>query len=245
MALLALHLFAAWSSAADLLIERTRTIQILDDAGQVDSSREWPDILYASDIGVRWDARSTSTIVRADGDTLVYVDHRAKSYAEVTLPLRLEDLLTIEETECLSHHPLVLVDAEAEVTLTGETRLIGQWKTTRLRVVGQHPFGLRIERDTWITHDLPVDLGPYLKMVQNMAALSTLSRAWFAEYLAAGGFPVESTTVRRYRGKARRLEQRLDSVTEVEVDPARYRPPAGYSPTLKRPPLDVACVSGQ
>ena len=67
VAILALLLFAALSSAADLLIERTRFTQILDDAGQVDSSREWPDILYAGDIGVRWDVRSTSTMSEPTG----------------------------------------------------------------------------------------------------------------------------------------------------------------------------------
>ncbi len=235
-----LLLFAVLPGAADLRIERAGTAFDPDD--EADTRREWTDVLFVGAGGVRRDLPSFSTIVRAGADTYVHIDHQAKAYAEVTLPLKLEELLTETELECLRRQPFALADLAAEVTLTGESRLIGRWQTKRLRVLGRHPIGLAIEEDAWITHDLPVDLGLYLKMMQGKAALSPISRGWYPDFTAAGGFPVESTMIRRMHGNVRRrTERRLDSVTEVEPDPTRYRPPAGYSPTLRRPPLDVAC----
>ncbi len=235
-----LLLFAVLPATADLRIERTRTA--FDPGAKADSIREWADTLFIGASGVRWDLPSTSTIVRTDTRTYVHIDHQARAYAEVPMPLKLEDLLTAEELECLRRPPLALVDLAAEVTMTGESRLIDRWKTTRLRVSGRHALGLEIEKDMWITHDLPVDLSLFFKMMRNKAALSPVSRAWYADLAAAGGFPVESTTIRTMRDRVWQMQQRLDSVSEIEPDPARYRPPAGYSPTLLRPPLDVACA---
>ncbi len=235
-----LLLLTVLPSAADLRIERTGLA--FDPEDEVGTRREWADVLFVGAGGVRRDLPSFSTIIRAGEDTYVHIDHRAKAYAEVPVPLKLEDLLTERDLKCLRWQPLALADLTAEVTLTGESRLIGRWQTKRLRVLGRHPIGLEIEEDIWITHDLPVDLALYFKMMHNKAALSPISRGWYADFTAAGGFPVESTMIRRMHGNVRRrTEQRLDSVTEVEPDPARYRPPAGYSPTLQRPPLDVAC----
>ena len=226
--------------AADLRIERTK---IAVDPDSEDDAREWPDVLFIGVDGVRRDLASTSVIVRSDADTYIHIDHDARAYVEVPLPLRLEDLLTEADATCLSRSPLALENLEAEVTLTAESRQVGRWKATRVRVRGRHSLGLELEEDLWITHDLPVDLSLYFKMARNTAALSPLSRAWYGDLVAANGFPLESTTTRRMRDRTWRWQRRLDSVTEVEPDPARYRPPAGYTPTLSRPPLDVACVS--
>jgi len=93
-----------------------------------------------------------------------------------------------------------------------------------------------------MTHDLPVDLKPYLEIVRNRSALNPRNRGWIGEFLSPGGFPVQGTsTSSTGRGKLI-VDQRLVAVSEVDGDMARYAPPSGYAPSLERPPLGVACV---
>ena len=236
-------LFAAMAvpSTADLRLERTRSIQMLDRDGEVDSSRERAEVVFIGESSARLDLGSESAIVRVDEGVFLWLDHGAKAYAELALPLKLEDLFTDEEKSCLRLYSQALLNADASVTLTDEHRVIGGWETRKLRVEGRHPRGFRFEEEKWITHSLPVDLGPYFQVIQNRAALSTVTRAWFGQFVAAGGYPVESTRTMGDPGRVRVVKQRLEAVNEVAADGSRYLPPAGYAPTLTRPPLDVQC----
>jgi Domain of unknown function (DUF4412) len=242
LALLLLPATAA-SGATDLRLERRRLDQRFgEDAAEEKASRELLEVLFISARSARLDSGTTSAIVRVDDGVFLWIDHDAKAYAELTLPLRMEDLLTDEEQECVRHFPQALAIARASVIRTAEHRAIEGWETEKLRIEGQHPSGPQFEQDTWLTKDLPADLEPYHQLVRAQAALSLLWRGWIEQLIAAGGFPVESKATVRDRGSVRVSEKRLEKVEEVEFDASRYLPPAGYTPTLDRPPLDVACV---
>ncbi|MCP3963341.1 MAG: hypothetical protein GY719_36345 [bacterium] len=229
-------------SAADLRLERSGLLQWLDSDGKVSSSEERGEVVFVGESAARVDAGTGSAIARTDDGVFLWLDHEAKEYAELPLPLKLEDLLTDEERTCLKQIPWVLENAEATVRLTDESRVIDGRKTVRLRVEG-HLRDLQFERDTWITRDLSVDLGPYFQLIQNFGALSTLSRGWIGDVIAAQGYPVESTATRRARGRSRVAKLRLVAVSEVSPDTSRYLPPVGYSPSLKRPPVDLKCIT--
>ncbi len=227
---------------ADLRLERMRTVEVLDRAGNVDSSRERTEMVFIGERSARLDLGPGSVIVRMDDGIYLWLDHPAKAYVEVTLPLTLESFLTDQEQQCFQQSSQSVVDVDATVTLTDERRVIDQRQARKLRVAGRHPIGFQIEREEWLTQSLSVDLAPYHQVLLYQGELSPASRGWKAEALAAGGYAVESTlTLRSRRGGVRVNKQRLVAVKEVPFEASRYHPPADYAPTLSRPPLDVAC----
>ena len=233
-------------SAADLRLDRSRSIQMLDQDGNVGHSEQRTEVVFIGESSARVDFGSESAIVRLADGVYLWLDHEAEAYAEVALPLKLEDLLTLEEQECLRRFPQALENVEAAVTLTGERRMIDQRETRRLKVEGRHFSGFQIESDSWVTDSLSMDLGPYHQLVKSRAALSTASRGWIGEVIAVGGYSVESTATRRMRGRVRHVvKQRLETVNEVDTEETRYQAPAGYTHSLSRPPLDIGCLRSE
>ncbi len=232
----------ALPATADMRLERLKFDEKIDSDGKSESSRERTDVVFVGKNSVRLDTGSDSTIVRLDDGVYLYLDHAAKAYAEIALPLKLEDLLTKREKACLSQLPQALENTEAIVELTDERRMIDGREARRLRTAWRHFGGLEFEGDTWITHSLVVDLEPYWVMVRNRRAVSPVYRGWVDNVAEIGGYPVESTTTMRSDRGVKVARQRLVAVSEVKADKSRYLPPADYSPTLDRPPLDVACL---
>ncbi len=230
-------------SAADLRLERIRTVERPGRSGEV-LSREHSEVIFIGDSSARYDTGPHSFIVRADDGKFLWLNHEAKTYAEVSLPLKLEDLFTAQERDCVRDFPRALIDAEASVKWTEQVREIEGWQTRKLRIEGRHESGMRFEGDRWVTHGLPVDLGTYHLLVRSRAALSTRTRGWVGEMLAAGGYAVESTTIMHVRGHRHVDQRRLKTVGDVEADSSRYMPPDTYAATEPRPPIDLQCDSG-
>lgn len=233
----------ATQSGGDIRLERTRTYRNLDSAGQVRSSGEARDVVFVGEGVARWDTDAWSVMVRTRTGVYLWLDHKAKAYAELSLPLELEDLLTDFEKDCVKSAPMALVDATAKVTWADEFRVIDGRKARRVTVEGVTSGGDAFSRDFWMTRDFAVDLEPYLEIVRNRSALNPMNRGWIEEFLSRGGFPAEGTSTVSVGGGQRIVEQRLISVDEVPAEAARYQPPAGYAPSLDRPPLGVACVT--
>ncbi len=229
--------------AADLRLERTRLLEGPGRNGEV-FRRELSEVIFVGDSSARFDTGPHSFIVRSGDGKFLWLNHEARTYAEVSLPLKLEDLFTEQERECVRNFPRALTDAEATVRWTEEAREIEGWKTRKLRIEGRHHSGLRFEDERWVTHGLPVDLKAYHLLVRNRAALSTRTRGWVGELLAEGGYPVETTTTLHVRGHQHVDQRRLTTVEEVEPDGSRYLPPTTYAATEPRPPIDLQCVSG-
>ncbi|MEM7355778.1 MAG: hypothetical protein AAF657_33490 [Acidobacteriota bacterium] len=222
-------------------IERVLKEESATPSGEV-RINEREEVVWVGESSARLDARSASTIVRLADGVFVHLDHSAKAYVEVALPMKLEDFFSPQEKECLRQSPQALANTPATVKLTGEERLVEGRRARKLRTEWEHFMGLRFEQDKWLSDDLPIDVGPYLQLIRHRAALSSVTRGWIDQVVGAGGFPIESTTKLHSDRGTRTVRRRLASVTVVDADPSRYLPPPGYSPTLERPPLDLACV---
>jgi len=87
---------------ADLRLERSRSYRSLDLVGEVRSSGEVRDVVFVGEEASRWDTDAWSIIVRTADGVYLWLDHQAKAYAELDLPLKLEDLLTDFEKDCMT-----------------------------------------------------------------------------------------------------------------------------------------------
>ncbi len=242
LAFLSLLAIAAPGSA-DLRLEGTRVFEAPGRDGEK-FRREGVEVVFLGNAAARFDTGPHSYIVRSEDGKFLWLNHETRTYAEVSLPLKLEGFFTDQERDCVRNFPRALVDAEATVKWTEERREIEGLQTRKLRVEGRHESGLRFEDDRWMTHGLPVDLKPYHLLTRNRAALSTRTRGWVDELLAEGGYPVETTTIMHIGGGQHVDQRRLTSVEEVEPDSSRYLPPADYAGTEPRPPIDLHCVGG-
>lgn len=236
-------LMTAAPGAADWRVEGTRVFEGPERDGEK-FRRQSTEVIYVGDGSARYDSGPYSYILRSGDGKLFWLNHQTRTYAEVSLPLKLEELFTAQERDCVQSFPQALMDAEASVEWSDETREVEGWPTRKLHVAGRHVTGLRFEDDRWVTHGLPVDLKPYHLLMRNRAALSTRTRGWVDDLLAEGGFPLETTTTIRFGARQHVDQRRVTSVREVEVDDSRYLPPADYAATESRPPIDLQCVSG-
>lgn len=231
----------AEASTVELRVERKRSDESFNAAsGESIIKREQIEVLFISESAARLDTESVSIIVR--DDVFVWVDHDAKAYVEIILPLQMEDLLGSAEQDCFRSFPQAFDDAQASVTSTGEQTTLGRWKASQQRIEG-HLRKVRFEVDRWTTEDLPIDLGAYHLLVRSRAALSPLYRGWVEQLITKGGFLVRSKAILHGRGGVKVSEIHLKTIDQIEADESRYSPPHGYSQTLDRPPLDIACVS--
>ena len=244
MRVISLLILAAFPrlALAELRVERLQTDERSSFDGELKRREERTQFVFVAEGAVRFDNGPTSIIVRLEDGVYIHLDHGTKTYAELTLPLKLEDLLTDQEKACLRQFPQALAGPEATVTLTDERRTIGRREARKIRIEWANFVGLAFEEERWVSHGLPPEVGLYLDLEQSRAALSPAYRGWIDQVVEFGGYPIESTrTLQNERG-VRVVRQRLIAVTEIEPDKVRYRPPRDYSPTLGRPPLDVACL---
>lgn len=242
LALSFLTFLISTGARGDLRIERLQTDESFNLKGEMKRQEERTQFVFLTEDSVRLDNGPTSIIVRLDDDVYIHLDHENKAYVELTLPLKLEVLLTEREKACMRQFPQAFLGPVATVTTTDERRTIAGYEARKVRVEWDNFVGLAFEEERWITKGLPRQAGLYSDLVRHRAALNPAYRSWIEEALAVGGYPLESKRTLRNSLGSQVVRQRFVSLTEVDPVEARYLPPADYSPSLERPPLDVACV---
>lgn len=187
-----------------------RTVEIWMDAGKI-----------ARDDG--------SSLVISDGESLILVDHNAKTYNVLELPIDLGALLP-EQLKGQLDQMREVATIDAEVAPGEETREIGDWTAKRYDVTLSNQMGLAVEQVIWATPEVEVDATLYNALTGSLASLQPGGGDWVRELAAIEGFPVLRETTMQI-GPETSVTTREELVAvKTEAPPAgTFAPPSDYA----------------
>ena len=134
---------------------------------------------------VRRDDGKTAAILRADKSQLILVNHQAKTYSVVALPIDFDALIPPEARQVADMWKMT-----ATVTPSAETRKIGDWNARRYDVDITNAMGLAIHTVAWTSRDLDVDYDNVKRLSLALAALQPGGEAAVKDLAKMDGFPV-------------------------------------------------------
>ena len=222
-------LLAAQRAGADTLL----TVASHTDGFQLQGVRQSPKdsqakVWIAGD-KLRHDEGRTSEIFRFDRAKLYIVDHAAKTYSEVALPIDLHQLVP-RGNEKLADELIQMKKVDVTVHPTGEAKKIRDWNARKLEVElrgGQGAQGMTVATAIWLTTEIPV-YGPYNKMEASLATLQG-NVEWGRRLEALEGFPVLQEVVVHMMGTQFKSREELVSVQSMEAPAGTYEVPGGYT----------------
>lgn len=166
--------------------------------------------------------------VISDGEKLYLVDHGAKTYNVLDLPVNLAELLPEEMRGQLTEMRKV-ASISAEVAPVEETREVGDWNAKRYDVTLSSGMGLAVEQVIWASPDVEVDASVYNELTRALASLQPGGGDWVSQLSAIDGFPVLRETTMKIGPDASVLTtEELVSVEEKEAPADTFKPPTDY-----------------
>jgi hypothetical protein len=212
---------AAGAAGADTLLTLKSHQDAVELAGQSQPAQDTTvEVWVGKDQISRADEKST-LIVRPD--EMIVVNHAAKTYTVLDLPLDFDELVPPEMKQMAAMFKL-----SAEVTPTEERKKIGDWNVRRYDIEMTNPSGMAITTVMWTTKDLDLEYPSYEKLAaQTMAMAGGAELA--AEMAKLEGFPVLQETTIDMAGNTVKNSEELVSVEKKDPPAGVYAAPEGYT----------------
>jgi len=176
---------------------------------------------------LRRDEGQTSSILRLDRNKLYIVDHAAKTYSEVGLPVDLQKYAPAG-TEAAMKQMGDAMRLDAKVTPASETRKIGDWNARRVDVAITSAMGMKIATTMWVSKDLEI-YRSLNRMSATLASLQHGAAAWARQLEEIEGFPVLQESSISVVGTQFKTREELVAVAAQDAPAGIYEPPAGYT----------------
>lgn len=199
-------------------------------------------LLWVGDHRLREDSPdlTTSVIRRFDRGKLYFLDHRAKTYAEVDLPFDPAKGFGPPSGKPAAAPAAILAAKDREprqstpitITPTDEVRRIGPWNARKVVVVSHESLG-EMTAIKWMSTEVGVDEGTLTQWQVDAIALppGSLDSGQLESQrrlLAIPGYPVLEETRSSGGGIEFRWHKELVSAEKKEPPAGLYEPPADY-----------------
>ncbi|MEM7048308.1 MAG: DUF4412 domain-containing protein [Acidobacteriota bacterium] len=201
--------------AADTLLTLERTQQ-----GENENPSEI-EIWIGKDRVSRADGRTTIVLEKAANELLV-VNHQAKSFSRIALPIDVLAMLP-EEMKSMA----AMFDLEVAVSPSEETQAVGEWKGRRYDLEITNPMGMAVTSKLWMA-DLDLDLEPFRDLTMSIATMQPGGKAVVEKLEKVPGFPVLNETTYDLGGNVFTFAEQLISIREGEAPANAYGAPADY-----------------
>ncbi len=225
-----LALLAAVSVAtlagADTKIVKKQHSDAYTVMGQSQPARDQSTTTWLGADRLRSDQGQTSFIVSLDTSTLLIVDHEAKTFSELKLPVDVASLMPPEMAAGMQK----MMTFTAKVTPTDETKVIGKWKTRRFDITLSSPM-LEMTSSVWTTKDVGFDIAAFTRMGEEILRMEPGMAGIAEELRKIDGFQIrqENVTKMTMGGNAEvRSSEEVVSVEDVSAPAGTYDPPADY-----------------
>jgi|CXWL01.1.fsa_nt_gi hypothetical protein len=175
---------------------------------------------------LRRDQGGSTTVVRLDRNKLYVINHGAKTYVELALPVNLP--ASVPEAQRASIEQLgQAMQVTATVTATEERKTLGKdWKTRRYDVALSNKMGLAIDVVIWAGTVPGVDLGQFKILTRNLASLMPGDPKWVEELMKIDGVPVLREVA--FRGATTKNREELVAVETKAAPAGTFDVPAEY-----------------
>lgn len=224
--LVATAVLVAGFVAADTKIVTVTTTDGFEVMGQRQPPRVDRQTIWLDADRMRVDQDERSFIVLPGEQRLLLLDHRARTWSVVPLPVDLRALLP----SGTSRQMLEMMRAEATVTPRAETRTADGLTLHRYDLTLRSEM-MRLEATLWVSPEVGFDSRTYQRLYSSVLELQP-GMADLAEQLATvDGFVLEEdgTMSMAQSELETRISQRTESITEETPPPGWYAPPQDYT----------------
>lgn len=173
-------------------------------------------------------------LYRGDQNKLYIIDHEAKTYSPVALPI---DLLALMPAEMRGQMQGLLqqMAMTATVAPTDERKEIGGWSARRYDVHMENQMGMKIDSTVWATEEVASDLQAFRGLYAAMGSLQPGGAGAVDELMKVQGVPVLSETRIEGMGGSFGSREELLSAAETDAPAGTYELPAGYQESAFNP----------
>lgn len=227
---LALAVTFAWvpAAAADTLLQMKNHTGAVQMMGQSRPAQDLDITFWIGDQrAVRSDGK-TSAILRLDQKKLYVVNHEAKTYSVLDLPIDIASYLP-PEMKAQMDQMLEAMAMTAKVEPTEERKEVNGWDAHLVHVTLSNQMGMTIDSQVWVTEDVEIDAGSFKEMTRALASLQPGAAAAAEELLKIDGVPVLVETEIKGMGGGTTQTEELVSAATQKAPAGTYEVPEGYT----------------
>lgn len=231
---LALAAALAAPAVADTRLEMKSHTDAFQMMGQSQPAQDKTITFWIAGDRVLREDGENAFLYRGDQNKLYVIDHEAKSYSAVALPV---DLLALMPAEMRGQMQGLLqqMAMTATVTPTDERKEIGDWTARRYDVHMENQMGMKIDSTVWATEEVRSDLQAFRGLYAAMGSLQPGGAGAVDELMKVQGVPVLSETTIEGMGGSFGSSEELLSATETDAPAGTYEVPAGYRESAFNP----------
>jgi hypothetical protein len=221
-----LALFAAGAFADTLFTVKSHT-DAFQVAGQKQPAKDSQVKIWVSGDKLRRDDEDQSMILRLDRNLLYMLNHEAKTYSELPLPIDLRKMMP-KGSEAMADQIANGMKLTVQVTPRTETRKVNQWNAKRYDVSIQSAMGMKIATTLWVSKEVDGYL-PMNRLSATLASLQPGAAAWAKELEKIDGYPVLTESSVDALGAKFGTREELQTVEAKDAPAGTFEPPAGYT----------------
>ncbi|MDZ4774016.1 MAG: DUF4412 domain-containing protein, partial [Planctomycetota bacterium] len=175
------------ANATDTLITKRKITDTITAKGMEQPLQIQAELTWIGKDRLRVDVGNWSTIVRSDTKKLYQINHEARSYSVVDLPVDLKKYLTPEEAKKFEE---MSAQITVSVTPTTETKKIQDWTATKYTMTMTVPKRGTFTEQIWAANDVGFDSAAWFELASKRSQLQPVGALMAAEQKKIVGFPL-------------------------------------------------------
>ena len=216
-------LLAAGLATADLKVVKDTHRDAFTIMGQSQPADDHEQTSWIGKDRMMMDQGKSGTIVRLDTMKLYILNHVAKTYNVLDLPINLEEMLPPEMQPMLQ-----MMQFEVKVEPTDEYKEIGEWNARRFNVVMSTQM-MTITSAMWVSDVDGYDPTTFNTMYVHLNSLQPGMADAAAEMKKLNGLVVAQEGVMAMMGTEVKNAELATSIEELDAPAGTYDPPADYT----------------
>lgn len=224
----ALALVLATAAAADTRLDMKSHTDAFQMMGQDQPAQDKTITFWIAGDRVLRDDGDNAFLYRGDENKLYLIDHGAKSYTVLSLPVDMLALMPAESRAQMQGF-LQQMAMKATVTPADEEKEINGWSARRYDVHMENQMGMKVDSTVWATEAVEADLDAFRGLYAAMGALQPGGASAVDELLKIQGVPVLSETTVAGMGGSFGSREELVSAQQAAAPAGTYEVPAGYA----------------
>jgi hypothetical protein len=211
---------------ADIIIKKSKHTESTV-MGQPQPARYEEGKTWIAKNKMREDMAESSTIVRLDLNKIYTIDHSAKTYSEIDLPVEIEKVFPPEAKQMME----VMQIKSSSVKEMAETQTIRDWLCQKFLVeveISMMEMNIPMKMEIWASRDLGIDLNTQQKFSDAILSLNPFTKGLSEEFKKIQGYPVLTISSMKMMGTDTKEREEVVSVEKKDVPSKTFNLPRGY-----------------
>ncbi len=218
---------------ADHVIKGKKHTDAFSMMGRSEPAKDEETTTWLGKDKMRQDVGEVTTLIRLDKNKMYMINHSDKTYSEMDLPFKLEEMLPPEAKQMMD-----AMDISSSITDTGETQTINNWKCKKYLVeisVSMMGMGMPMKMNMWTSKDLGVNMNEFKELYTKTLAANPMFKDFIQDFEKIDGYPVLTEFSMDMMGAQQKYREEVTSVEKTGVPAETYDLPEGYSKTTYNP----------